>query len=185
MWRNGCVQPVWFVQNSTLTTRRTCIIHKHAIITHILYKLEKVIYGLKKTSQLWNTFRRIVSLFLITWHTFNQSMNKNIWMLFIISNRVLCMDCGTLLLFNNFNIIFNWRFQRSTWDCLMIWTIACKLRNPGEYVKCTGTEYGRHTWHKLVLAVCKVSMNIIKMCVVFVFLCTNENKTTQHIVKLV
>ena len=37
--------------------------------------------------RLWSNFRRIVSLFLITWHPFNQSMNKDIWMKYFINNK--------------------------------------------------------------------------------------------------
>ena len=52
--------------------------------------IEKTIYGLKR---LFTAQKKTIhglrlflqnSLFLITWHTFNQSMNKNIWMLYII-----------------------------------------------------------------------------------------------------
>ena len=47
-------------------------------------RLGKTIYGLKKDNlRLWSYFCRIVSFFLITWHTFNQSMNKNIWMPYV------------------------------------------------------------------------------------------------------
>ena len=35
---------------------------------------------------LWPSFFRIVSLFLITWCTFNQSIDKNIWMPYITWN---------------------------------------------------------------------------------------------------
>ena len=37
----------------------------------------------KQLFMAWGYFCRIVSLFLITWHTFNQSMNKNIWMPYV------------------------------------------------------------------------------------------------------
>ena len=87
----GCVQLVWFAQN------RACVTHKRAIIARIIYLLEKTIYGLKRLFmawkdylwlekdylRLWSNFCRIVSLFLITWHTFNQSMNMNIWVTYI------------------------------------------------------------------------------------------------------
>ena len=96
---NGCVQHVWFAQNGTLIVRLTRDMHKCAIIARIIYALEKTIYRLKKTIYslerlftaqkrlftAWSYFCRIVNLFLITWHTFNQSMNKNIWMLYIIA----------------------------------------------------------------------------------------------------
>ena len=79
---------------------RACVIHKRAITAWIIYALKKTIYGLKKTVtawkdylrvekdylRLWPSFFRIVSLFLITWRTFNQSMDKNIWMPYIILN---------------------------------------------------------------------------------------------------
>ena len=95
---NGCVQHVWFAQNGALIVRLTRDMHKRAIIARIIYALEKTIYGLKKTIYglerlftaqkrlftAWDYFCRIVSLFLITWRTFNQSMNKNIWMPYII-----------------------------------------------------------------------------------------------------
>ena len=38
---------------------------------------------------IWSNFCRIVSLFLITWHTFNQSLNKNIWMTYIMCSILL------------------------------------------------------------------------------------------------
>ena len=38
--------------------------------------------------QLWGNFCRVVSLFLITWHSFNQSMNKKIWMTYIVSTVI-------------------------------------------------------------------------------------------------
>ena len=49
-------------------------------------RLEKTIYGPveKDYLRLWPSFFRIVSLFLITGCTFNQSMNKNIWMPYVI-----------------------------------------------------------------------------------------------------
>ena len=73
--------------------------YKHAII----YVLEKTIYGLKKTIyelerlftaqkkrlfRAWGYFFRTVSLSLITWHTLNPSMNKNIWMPYIIKSNI-------------------------------------------------------------------------------------------------
>ena len=94
-----CVQHVQYVQNGAFIARRRCAKHKRAITARIIYALEKTIYGLKKTIyglkrlylrvekdylRLWPGFFRIVSLFLITWRTFNQSMNKNIWMPYII-----------------------------------------------------------------------------------------------------
>ena len=74
------------------------VTHKRAIIVQIIYALEKTIYGMKKTIYglkrlftdqkrlltAWGYFCRIVSLFSITWRTFNQSMNKNTWMPYII-----------------------------------------------------------------------------------------------------
>ena len=89
---NGCVQHVWFTQNGALAVLIACVMHKRAIIARFIYALEKTIYGLKKTIYglerlftaqkrlftAWGYFCRIVSLFLITWRTFNQSMNKNI-----------------------------------------------------------------------------------------------------------
>ena len=88
---NGCIQHVWFAQNGTLVLCLARIMHKRAIIARIIYVLEKTIYRLKKTIYgskkrlftTWGYFCRIVSLLLITWCTFNQSMNKNIWMLYI------------------------------------------------------------------------------------------------------
>ena len=41
--------------------------------------------------QLWPSFFRIVSFFLITWRTFNQSMDKNIWMPYIMSAIILAI----------------------------------------------------------------------------------------------
>ena len=47
--------------------------------------------------RLWPSFFRIVSLFLITWRTFNQSMDKNIWMPYIkllyLYNFSCCCCC--------------------------------------------------------------------------------------------
>ena len=102
---NGCVQHVWFAQNGALIVRLTRDMHKRAIIARIIYALEKTIYGLKKTIYglerlftaqkrlftAWDYFCRIVSLFLITWRTFNQSMNKNIWMPYI--KGIIARNC--------------------------------------------------------------------------------------------
>ena len=88
---NGCVQHVWFAQNGVLIVRLARDMHKRAIIARIIYALEKAIYGLKKTVYglerlftaqkrlftAWGYSCRIASLFLITWRTFNQSMNNN------------------------------------------------------------------------------------------------------------
>ena len=52
---NGCVQHVWFVQNSALIVRLVRVMHKRAIIAWIVYALEKTIYWLKKTIQLGKT----------------------------------------------------------------------------------------------------------------------------------
>ena len=82
---------------------RTCDVHKSAIITQIIYEityLKRLFTGWKDYLQvgkdylrLWPSFFRIVSLFLITWRTFQQPMDKikNIWMLYI-ANRCRCAD---------------------------------------------------------------------------------------------
>ena len=95
-----CIQHVQCAQNGAFIVRRACVVHKRAITARIIYALEKTIYGLKRLFmawkdylrvekdylrvekdylRLWSSFCRIVSLFLITWHTFNHSMDKNIW----------------------------------------------------------------------------------------------------------
>ena len=111
---NGCVQHVWFVQKGALIVHLARVMHKCTIITRIFYVLKKTIYGLKKTSHClkrlftaqkrlimaWAYFYRIVSLFLITWCTFNQSMNKNVWMpciMFSITWQVALWTLGQLV----------------------------------------------------------------------------------------
>ena len=97
-----CIQHVQCAQIGAFIAHRSCVKPNRAITAQIIYALEKTIYGLKKTIyslkrlftgwkrlRLWPGFFRIVSLFLITWRTFNQSMNKNIWMLYIITNPVV------------------------------------------------------------------------------------------------
>ena len=89
-----------FHAKRVLIVRRVCGIHKHAIIARIINALEKTkftdlkkaTYGLKNYLwleddylRLWGNFCRIVILFLTTWCTFNQSMNKNIWMVYPIN----------------------------------------------------------------------------------------------------
>ena len=69
---NGCVQHVWFTQNSALTVCLACVLHKRTIIARIIYVLEKTIYILKKTiyglERLFMALNRLftaLSLFLL------------------------------------------------------------------------------------------------------------------------
>ena len=103
MFFDWCIEHVQCTQNCAFIVRRTCVLHKRAITARFIYALEKTVYGLKKTIygfkdylrlekdylRLWFSFFRIVSLFVITWCTFNQSMDKNIWMPYITTNMAL------------------------------------------------------------------------------------------------
>ena len=54
------------------------VIHKRAFTARIIYALEKDYLRVEKDYLLlWPSFFRIVSLFLITWRPFNQSMKLN------------------------------------------------------------------------------------------------------------
>ena len=105
-----CSQRVQFAQNGAFIVRRACVIHKRAITARIIYALKRLFTGWKRLLmawkdylrvekdylRLWPSFFRIVSLFLITWRTFNQSMDTNIWMPYIINtDKTEAMAVGT------------------------------------------------------------------------------------------
>ena len=77
-----------------------CALKETTILTKFpcYLRIEKTIgleglFTAQKDFKAWGYFCRIVSLFLITWRTFNQYLNKNIWMPYIICNipsRAVC-----------------------------------------------------------------------------------------------
>ena len=100
-----CIQRVQCVQNGAFIVRRACVIHKHASPCESFTRLKRLFMAWKRLFTawkdylplekdylrlekdylwLWPSFFSIVTLFLITWRTFNQSMDKNIWMPYII-----------------------------------------------------------------------------------------------------
>ena len=130
-----CIQHVQCAQNGAFIARRACVIHKGAFTVRTIYALEKTIYGLKKTItawkdylwvekdylRLWPGFFGIVSLFLITWRTFNQSMNKNIWMPYIMVYIKVLFEIGykkqnAVLVQCPFYFICGY-----TWSLVLVW----------------------------------------------------------------
>ena len=89
-----------FIACETARLSASCVrfVHKRAIIAQIIYALEDYL-------RLWPSFFRIVSLFLITRRTFNQSMDKNIWMPYIINLYVLHHI--------SFSIMIHWTITQS------------------------------------------------------------------------
>ena len=73
-------------------------------------RLGKTIYGSKRLFTAWGCFCRIVSLFLMTWGTLNLSMNKNIWMLYIIQNM---FKDGTCTKLHNYSKVLS-----TSWNCI-------------------------------------------------------------------
>ena len=127
-----CIQHVQCVQNGAFIVHRACVVHKQAITANHLrawkdylrvekdyLRLEKTIYGLKDYLRLekdylrlWPSFCRIVSLCLITWHTFNQSIDKNIWMLYIIAHIFYHVHINKIII-NIIKIDNKWNFHKA------------------------------------------------------------------------
>ena len=95
-----CIQHVQYAQNGAFIARHACVKHKAPSPRESFTHLKRLFTGWKRLFmawkdylriekdylRLWPGFFRIVSLFLITWCTFNQSLNKNIWMPYITGN---------------------------------------------------------------------------------------------------